>query len=99
MLIVADGASGLVKAIEQRWPASDRQRCCIHRARNLYAKLPDQARERVKDAYWQALYDAISEQVRNSQLLSLRRSSSGSSVTFATRNGRFTSRAISKNAR
>ena len=40
MLIVADGAPGLVKAIEQCWPASDRQRCCVHRARNLYAKVP-----------------------------------------------------------
>jgi putative transposase len=35
MLIVADGAPGLIKAIEQCWPASDRQRCCVHRARNL----------------------------------------------------------------
>jgi putative transposase len=60
MLIVADGAPGLVKAIEQCWPASDRQRCCVHRARNLYAKLPERERERVKQAYWQALDDAIS---------------------------------------
>ena len=43
MLIVGDGAPGLIKAIEQCWPASDRQRCCVHRARNLYAKLPDQS--------------------------------------------------------
>lgn len=62
MLIVADGASGLVKAIEQCWPASDRQRCCVHRARNLYAKVPDRERERIKHAYWQALDEAISAQ-------------------------------------
>ena len=59
MLIVADGAPGLIKAIEQCWPASDRQRCSVHRARNLYAKLPERERERVKQAYWQALDDAI----------------------------------------
>jgi transposase-like protein len=59
MLIVADGAPGLIKAIEQCWPASDRQRCCVHRARNLYAKLPERERERVKHAYWHALDDAI----------------------------------------
>jgi putative transposase len=59
MLIVADGAPGLTKAIEQCWPASDRQRCCAHRARNLYSKLPERERERVKHAYWQALDDAI----------------------------------------
>ena len=61
MLIVADGAPGLIKAIEQCWPVSDRQRCCVHRARNLYAKLPESERERVKHAYWQALDDAINE--------------------------------------
>jgi putative transposase len=60
LLIVADGAPGLTGAIEQCWPASDRQRCCVHRARNLYAKLPERERERVKQAYWRALDDAIS---------------------------------------
>jgi len=61
MLIVADGAPGLIKAIEQCWPGSDRQRCCVHRARNLYSKLPERERERVKLAYWRALDDAIDE--------------------------------------
>jgi putative transposase len=61
MLIVADGAPGLTKAIEQCWPASDRQHCCVHRVRNLLAKLPDRERERVRCAYWQALDDAVNE--------------------------------------
>jgi transposase-like protein len=71
MLIVADGAPGLVKAIEQCWPASDRQRCCVHRARNLYAKLPERERERVKHAYWQALDDAINERDAKQRLQTL----------------------------
>ena len=71
MLIVADGAPGLTKAIEQCWPASDRQRCCVHRARNLYAKLPERERERVKQAYWQALDDAISENDARQRLQAL----------------------------
>ena len=71
MLIVADGAPGLIKAIEQCWPASDRQRCCVHRARNLYAKLPERERERVKHAYWQALDDAIGEQDAKQRLKAL----------------------------
>jgi putative transposase len=58
MLIVADGAPGLIKAIEQCWPASDRQHCAVHRLRNLLAKLPERERERVRRAYWQALDDA-----------------------------------------
>jgi putative transposase len=71
MLIVADGAPGLIKAIEQCWPASDRQRCCVHRARNLYAKLPESERERVKHSYWQALDDAISESDAKQRLAAL----------------------------
>jgi putative transposase len=63
LLIVADGAPGLTKAIEQCWPASDRQRCSLLPARNLYAKLPERERERVKQAYWQALDHAIKGRV------------------------------------
>jgi putative transposase len=51
MLIAADGAPGLTKAIEQCWPAADRQHCAVHRVRNLLAKLPDRERERVRKAY------------------------------------------------
>ena len=40
MLTVADGAPGLIKAIEQCWPASDRQHCAVHRVRNLLARTP-----------------------------------------------------------
>src|ERR671932_1679111 len=59
MLIVADGAPGLIKAIEHCWPASDRQHCAVHRLRNLLAKLPEPEPERVRRAYWQALDEAI----------------------------------------
>jgi putative transposase len=61
MLIVADGAPGLIKAVEQCWPASDRQHCAVHRVRNLLAKLPERERERVRRIYWQALDDATGE--------------------------------------
>ena len=71
MLIVADGAPGLVKAIEQCWPASDRQRCCVHRARNLYAKVPERERERVRHAYWRALDQAVNERDAKQQLQAL----------------------------
>jgi putative transposase len=61
LLIVADGAPGLIKAVEQCWPASDRQHCAVHRVRKLLAKLPERERERVRLAYWQALDDATGE--------------------------------------
>jgi putative transposase len=50
LLVVADGAPGLTGAVEQCWPASDRQHCCVHRLRNLLAKLPERERERVRAA-------------------------------------------------
>jgi putative transposase len=59
-LVVADGAPGLNNAIEQCWPEADRQRCTVHRLRNLLAKLPERERERVRAAYWQALDEADS---------------------------------------
>ena len=71
MLIVADGAPGLIKAIEQCWPASDRQHCAVHRVRNLLAKLPDRERERVRQAYWQALDDATGERDGKQRLQAL----------------------------
>jgi putative transposase len=59
-LVVSDGAPGLIKAIEELWPEADRQRCTVHRLRNIVAKLPDrpELHERVKRAYWQALDEA-----------------------------------------
>ncbi|MDP8909517.1 MAG: IS256 family transposase [Chloroflexota bacterium] len=71
LLIVADGAPGLIKAVEQCWPASDRQHCAVHRVRNLLAKLPDRERERVRQAYWQALDDATDERDAKQRLQAL----------------------------
>ena len=71
LLIVADGAPGLIKAIEQCWPASDRQHCAVHRVRNLLAKLPDRERERVRQSYWQALDDATGERDGRQRLQAL----------------------------
>jgi putative transposase len=70
-LIVADGAPGLIKAIEQCWPASDRQHCAVHRLRNLRAKLPERERERVRGAYWQALDEATDERDSRDRLKAL----------------------------
>jgi putative transposase len=71
LLVVADGAPGLIKAVEQCWPASDRQHCAVHRVRNLLAKLPDRERERIRCAYWQALDDATGERDGKQRLKAL----------------------------
>ena len=56
LLIISDGAPGLIGAIEQVFPAALRQRCIIHRARNVLAKIPAGMQPEVKDAYW-AIFD------------------------------------------
>jgi len=60
-LVVTDGAPGLIKAVEELWPEADRQRCTVHRLRNIVAKLPKrpELHERIKSTYWAALNDAI----------------------------------------
>jgi putative transposase len=59
-LVVTDGAPGLIKAINELWPEADRQRCTVHRLRNIVAKLPNRPalHERIKSAYWAALDEA-----------------------------------------
>ena len=40
LLVVMDGAPGLVKAVKRVWPHTYRQRCHVHKMRNIVAKLP-----------------------------------------------------------
>jgi len=56
LLVISDGAPGLIAAIEQAFPKALRQRCLIHRARNILAKVPAGMQAEVKDAYW-AIFD------------------------------------------
>jgi len=59
-LAVVDGAPGLNKAVDELWPDSARQRCTVHRLRNVLAKLPKNQAiiNRVREAYWSALDQA-----------------------------------------
>lgn len=41
LLVVSDGAPGIIKAIETCFPRSERQRCLAHRMRNLAVKMPE----------------------------------------------------------
>jgi transposase-like protein len=59
-LVVADGAPGLIAAVEEIWPRADRQHCAVHRLRNLQAKLPKSEHDRVRFNYWSALNEATS---------------------------------------
>ena len=50
VLIATDGAPGLIRAVEEAWPKSLRQRCLAHKVKNVVAKVPENAREDVKAA-------------------------------------------------
>ena len=62
LLVVTDGAPGLIRAVDELWPDADRGRCTVHRLRNVLAKLPDRPglHARVRAAYWAALDAAMS---------------------------------------
>lgn len=40
LLVIFDGAPGLNKAVRRMWPRAFRQRCQVHKMRNILAKLP-----------------------------------------------------------
>lgn len=41
LLVITDGAPGLIRAVETCFPRALRQRCLVHRLRNLHSKAPD----------------------------------------------------------
>jgi putative transposase len=54
LLIISDGAAGLIAAIETVFPRSLRQKCLIHR--NVLAKVPADAHDEIHNAHW-AIFD------------------------------------------
>jgi putative transposase len=57
LLAVSDGAPRLIGAAKQVLAKSLRQRCLIHRARNVLAKVPTAAQAEVKAEYWKIFDD------------------------------------------
>jgi putative transposase len=48
ILVTTDGAPGLIRAVEEVWGESLRQRCLAHKMRNILGKVPPAAREEIK---------------------------------------------------
>jgi len=66
LLVVSDGAPGIIRAIEECFPRSARQRCLAHRMRNLAAKVSADPRPEFKarvTACYQAPSRAIARQL------------------------------------
>jgi transposase-like protein len=83
LLVITDGAPGLLSAVEQVFPHSLRQRCLfhlVHRARNTLAKVSTPDQDAVKVDYWQIFDDihaepgepALAEARRRAQAFSAR---------------------------
>jgi putative transposase len=72
LLVITDGAPGLIAAVEQVLPHSLRQRCLIHRARNTLAKVSAADQDAVKADYWQ-LFDDIDAEPGERALAEARR--------------------------
>lgn len=75
LLVVTDGAPGLISAIEQVFDRALRQRCLVHRARNVIAKVSQGDQDEVKADFWSIFDDietdpgdaAIDEALRRTQ--------------------------------
>ena len=52
LLVISDGAPGLISAVERTMGAALRQRCLIHRCRNVLAKVSKNAQAELKADYW-----------------------------------------------
>jgi putative transposase len=64
VLVTTDGAPGLIRAVEEVFPDSLRQRCLAHKTRNVTDKVPDSVRAEVKNAV-RAAYYAPNHEVAN----------------------------------
>ena len=58
LLGVSDGAPGLIRAFQEVFDRSLHQRCLVHKARNVLAKVPKAAQAEVKAAFW-AIFDGV----------------------------------------
>lgn len=52
LLVISDGAPGLIGAVERTMGTAPRQRCLIHRVRNIIVKAARNAQADVKADYW-----------------------------------------------
>lgn len=64
MLIVIDGCPGLIKAVTEVFPASDKQRCTKHRTENVLAKVLKEDKDKVKESLRKIFYASTYEHAK-----------------------------------
>lgn len=66
LLVISDGNPGLIRAVREIWPKVARQRCIVHRIRNVLARVPKSEQARFRKAlnrifYAPSLGEALAE--------------------------------------
>jgi putative transposase len=84
LLVITDGAPGLIAAVEQVWPSALRQRCVVHRARNVLAKVSAADQDLVKADYW-AIFDDLPPEPAAVALAEARRRAGAFAAAWSTR--------------
>jgi putative transposase len=64
-LITIDGNQGLLRAIKDIWPEVPRQRCAVHRIRNVLARVPKKKQDEVRKAVHRIFYAACLDDARD----------------------------------
>jgi len=64
-LIITDGNPGLLRAIKDIWPEVARQRCAVHRIRNVLARVPKKKQDEVRKAVHRIFYAACLDDARH----------------------------------
>jgi transposase-like protein len=55
-LAIIDGNPGLAQALAQTWPKTDRQRCAVHKLRNLHDHAPKRLYDEISDDFHAIVY-------------------------------------------
>ena len=84
LLVITDGAPGVIGAVEQIFPRSLRQRCLIHRARNVLAKVSAGDQAQVKTDYW-AIFDDLTAEPGDAAIAEARRRAETFAATWRTK--------------
>ena len=56
MLVISDGNPGLIRAVNEIWPGVPRQRCTVHRRRNVLTRVPKKDHKRVSQSLNEIFY-------------------------------------------
>jgi putative transposase len=84
LLGISDGAAGLTGAFDRAFPASLRQRCLVHRARNVLAKVSVHDQPQVKADFW-AIFDVGDAEPGDQAVAVARRQAAAFAATWKAR--------------